>query len=120
GPRLELCPLSFTPSPGHDPIRPPEVHMFFRRLRLATRYAWMIDMLMQTSSPGQVRATLLQRPELLSDDALYVVEMMMGKARRSGKAERAAGLAVIHRLLTDARRHGVDAAVAAIPPMGPL
>ena len=90
------------------------------RLRLAKKYAWQIDVLMGSLSPGLLGAGVKMQPDLLSDDALRAVEMMLGNARDRGDRDRADGLAVIHDFLRDARTHGIDAAVAAIPPMGPL
>jgi CHAT domain-containing protein/tetratricopeptide (TPR) repeat protein len=97
--------------------RLPRVRGPLRRLRLDAKYVWQIEALLKTPLPGWV---LLMRPELLSDDALRVVERMIGSAQKRGESDRAAGLVVVQRLLEDAREHGVEAAIAAIPPRGPL
>lgn len=94
--------------------------MFFRRLRLAIKYAGLINVLMGVGTRSDVRTCLLLRPELLADDALSAAQMMIDNARVKGDLQRVAGLTVILRLLTDAREHGVEAAIAAIAPMGPL
>jgi len=92
----------------------------FTRWRLVNRYAGQIEILMRSVSPQSLGSVIRQWPELLGDDAKRAVEIMIGNARDRGNTARTAGLAVIRAFLRDARRHGVDAAVATVSPVGLL
>jgi hypothetical protein len=94
--------------------------MVFGRFRLALRYASLIEIMMGSVTRSGVSFMLHSKPELLTDDALRAVDMMFDNARQAGDVDRADRLAVIHKVLMDARLQGIDAAVAAIPAKGPL
>jgi hypothetical protein len=102
------------------PDSAPPVRGFIRRLRLSTKYARLINRLVEQHTPQLLGVAVRQQPVLLGDDALRAVDMMIANARDAGDARRAEGLTVIRTFLQDARSHGIDAAVAAVRPGGPL
>jgi hypothetical protein len=93
---------------------------FLRRLRLALRYAALIDIMLGSMTRSGLAVTLRNKPELLTDDAVRAVDMMLDNARRDGNDLRADQLAALRKFLTDARSDGIEAALAAVPERGPL
>jgi hypothetical protein len=102
------------------PGTPAPVRGLRGQVRLAARYTWLVDALMDSWPATNFAAVVRQRPELLTDDAARAVDMMIGAARDGGDTRRVAKLTVVAMFLHDARAHGIDTAVAALPPGGPL
>jgi hypothetical protein len=94
--------------------------MSVRQRLLAFKYAGLIDIMLSSVNKSDLGTMVRERPGLLSDGAMSVVELMLDNARSRSDSHRADQLAAIRQFLSDARSGGVDLAILAIPEMGPL